>query len=109
MRILLTGSTGVIGRRVVPLLLKAGHQLTAVARSPEKRLALERAGAAAVTVDLFDPLAVRQAVRGHDAVVTLRGPLGPLLDWLARHEIADLHIETIGLAGIYGRYHGADT
>ena len=47
-------------------------------------------------------------VRGHDAVVTLRGPLGPLLDWLARHEIADLHIETIGLAGIYGRYHGAD-
>ena len=71
MRILLTGSTGVIGRRVVPLLLKAGHQLTAVARSPEKRLALERAGAAAVTVDLFDPLAVRQAVRGHDAVVNL--------------------------------------
>jgi len=56
---------------VVPLLLKAGHQLTAVARSPEKRLALERAGAAAVTVDLFDPLAVRQAVRGHDAVVNL--------------------------------------
>jgi beta-exotoxin I transport system ATP-binding protein len=47
-------------------------------------------------------------VRGHDAVVTLRGPLGPLLDWLGRHEIADLHIETIGLAGIYGRYHGAD-
>src|SRR5437667_635057 len=71
MRILLTGSTGVIGRRVVPLLIKAGHQVTAVARSPEKRLALERAGAAAVTVDLFDPLAVRQAVRGHDAVVNL--------------------------------------
>lgn len=47
-------------------------------------------------------------VRDRDAVITLRGPLGPLLDWLGRHEIADLHIETIGLAGIYGRYHGAD-
>jgi ABC-2 type transport system ATP-binding protein len=47
-------------------------------------------------------------VRGNDATITLRGPLGPLLDWLGRHNIADLHVETVGLAGIYGRYHGAD-
>jgi ABC-2 type transport system ATP-binding protein len=47
-------------------------------------------------------------VRGQEATVTLRGPLGPMLEWLGRHEIADLHVETIGLAGIYGRYHGAD-
>ncbi|PYO86490.1 MAG: hypothetical protein DMD58_16705 [Gemmatimonadetes bacterium] len=71
MRIFLTGSTGVIGRRAVPLLVAARHHVTAVARSPEKRLALERAGASAVTVDLFDPLAVRQAVHGHDAVINL--------------------------------------
>jgi len=77
MRILLTGSTGVIGRRVVPLLLKAGHQLTAVARSPEKRLALERAGAVSVMVDLFDPGAVQQAVRGHDAVINLATHIPP--------------------------------
>jgi len=71
MRVFLTGSTGVIGRRAVPLLVSARHQVTAVARSAEKRLALERAGATAVTVDPFDPLAVRQAVRGHDAVINL--------------------------------------
>jgi len=71
MRVFLTGSTGVIGRRAVPLLVSARHQVTAVARSAEKRLALERAGATAVTVDPFDPLAVQQAVRGHDAVINL--------------------------------------
>lgn len=49
-----------------------------------------------------------QEVHGRDATITLRGPLGPLLDWLGRHEIADLHVETVGLAGSYGRYHGAD-
>ena len=34
MRILITGATGVIGRRVVPMLVKAGHHVTAVVRSP---------------------------------------------------------------------------
>ena len=77
MRIFLTGSTGVIGRRAVPLLVAARHHVTAVARSPEKRLALERAGASAVTVDLFDPLAVRQAVHGHDAVINLATHIPP--------------------------------
>ena len=31
MRIFVTGATGVIGRRVVPLLLREGHEVTAVA------------------------------------------------------------------------------
>ena len=48
MRIFIAGATGVIGRRVVPLLLAAGHQITAVGRTPEKRAVLERMGAAAV-------------------------------------------------------------
>src|SRR3954462_6125436 len=77
MRIFLTGSTGVIGRRVVPLLVKAGHTVTAVARSPEKRLALEHSGAAAVTIDLFDPRQVTAQVRGHDAVINLATHIPP--------------------------------
>jgi len=51
MRIFVTGATGVVGRRLVPLLLSAGHAVTAVARSQEKRAALERQGAAAVEVE----------------------------------------------------------
>ena len=71
MRIFLTGATGVVGRRLIPMLTTAGHRITAIGRTPEKRERLERAGAAAVAVDLFDPAAVHRAVAGHDVVINL--------------------------------------
>lgn len=71
MRVFVTGATGVIGRRVVPLLLQGGHRVTAIGRSGPKRAALERHGAEAVDVDLFDATALRRALDGHEAVVNL--------------------------------------
>jgi 2-alkyl-3-oxoalkanoate reductase len=71
MRIFMTGATGVVGRRAVPLLVAAGHEVTAVGRSLEKRAALEKAGARPVEVNLFDAEAVRQAVAGHEVVIHL--------------------------------------
>src|SRR6266567_2256422 len=71
MRILVTGATGVIGRRVVPLLVTARHDVTAVGRTADKRAALERAGATAIALDLFDADAVRRVVPGHNVVVNL--------------------------------------
>lgn len=69
MRIFVTGATGVIGRRVVPLLLRGGHSVTALARSAEKRTELARAGTNPIDLDLFAPDAIRRAVDGHDAVI----------------------------------------
>jgi nucleoside-diphosphate-sugar epimerase len=77
MRVFLTGATGVIGHRVVPILLGTGHDVTATGRSPEKRLALEQMGATAVDVDLFAPDGVRRAVSGHDAVINLATHMPP--------------------------------
>ena len=71
MRILLSGATGVIGRRVIPLLLSAGHSVTALARSPEGREGLERAGASCAAADLFDLASLRKVAAGHDAVINL--------------------------------------
>lgn len=71
MRIFVAGATGVIGSRVVPLLVAGGHEVAGVGRTPEKRATLERAGARGVDVDLFDPMAVRRAVAGYDAIVNL--------------------------------------
>ena len=71
MKIFLTGATGVIGRRLVPLLRAAGQPITAVARSPVARTDLQRQGVATVEVDLFDSAAVHRAVAGHDVVVNL--------------------------------------
>jgi nucleoside-diphosphate-sugar epimerase len=77
MRIFVTGATGVIGRRVVPALVAGGHQVTAIGRSPEKRAALERAGARAVAVDLFDREARHSALADQQVVVNLATHIPP--------------------------------
>jgi nucleoside-diphosphate-sugar epimerase len=77
MRICVTGATGVTGRRAVPLLVAAGHEVTAVARSPEKAAGLATAGASPIIVDLFDAAAVRRAVAGHEVVINLATAVPP--------------------------------
>lgn len=71
MKVFVAGATGVLGRRLVPLLVAAGHSVTGVARSAAKAERLRGQGAEPVEVDLFDPPAVRAAVDRHDVVVNL--------------------------------------
>jgi nucleoside-diphosphate-sugar epimerase len=71
MNILVTGATGVIGRRAVPLLLAAGHGVTVTARSPERTARLAAQGARVVPVDIFDRDQLRQALAGQEAVINL--------------------------------------
>lgn len=52
MDVLVTGATGFIGRRLVPALTAAGHDVTAVVRDPERYAAPP--GVTAVSVDLLD-------------------------------------------------------
>jgi 2-alkyl-3-oxoalkanoate reductase len=71
MRVFMTGATGVIGSRALPLLIQAGHEVTAASRSAENREALRRQNATPVEVDLFDVASVRRAIARHDAVINL--------------------------------------
>ena len=41
MKIFIAGSTGTIGKSLVPLLLKNGHEVVALVRSPEKAKEVE--------------------------------------------------------------------
>ncbi|MDQ6735343.1 MAG: NAD(P)-dependent oxidoreductase, partial [Nitrospirota bacterium] len=77
MRIFVAGATGVIGRRIIPLLVAAGHQVTTVGRTPEKRAALERMGAASIQLDLFAADSVRQAVAGNEVAINLATSIPP--------------------------------
>jgi nucleoside-diphosphate-sugar epimerase len=70
-KIFVAGATGVLGRRAVPQLVDAGHEVTGVARGPAKAALLRTLGAVPVTVDLFDQAAVVAAVAGHDVVCNL--------------------------------------
>jgi nucleoside-diphosphate-sugar epimerase len=69
--IVITGSTGVIGRRAVRELLAAGHRVRGVTRSERGRELLEGLGGHAVEADVFDEASLRRAFEGADAVVNL--------------------------------------
>src|SRR3982751_5431629 len=71
MRVFMTGATGVIGSRVLPLLMQAGHDVTATSRSPQNREALRRQHATPVEVDLFDVASLRRVIADHDVVINL--------------------------------------
>jgi nucleoside-diphosphate-sugar epimerase len=72
MRIFLAGATGAIGKRLVPLLLDAGHEVIGVTRSPGKMDSLRAAGAEPVVVDVFDAPALTQAVAAARPEVVLQ-------------------------------------
>jgi nucleoside-diphosphate-sugar epimerase len=71
MRVFVAGATGVLGTSAVRNLVAGGHKVTGVARSQAKRDTLAALGATPVEADLFDPVALRHAVAGHDVVVNL--------------------------------------
>jgi nucleoside-diphosphate-sugar epimerase len=71
MRVFVAGATGVIGRPLVCALIAAGHEVTAMTRSPDKTAALAAAGATPVVCDAFDAAALEAAVRaaGPDVII----------------------------------------
>ena len=64
----MTGGTGFIGGRLVRKLRERGDEVTALVRSPEKALELERLGVNLVKGDLTDVEAIRRGVEGADGV-----------------------------------------
>jgi 2-alkyl-3-oxoalkanoate reductase len=62
MKVFLAGATGVIGRRLVPMLVAARHQVTGMTRSNAKVDQLRAAGAQPVVCDVFDAEALRDAL-----------------------------------------------
>jgi nucleoside-diphosphate-sugar epimerase len=70
MRIFLTGATGVIGRRVVPLLLAKRHEVTVATRAEGRPLPW-KSEVRAEPINLFDPATLGPALQGQDAVINL--------------------------------------
>jgi nucleoside-diphosphate-sugar epimerase len=70
-RIFLAGASGVIGRRLTPLLLDHGHSVWAATRSPDNGEFLRKLGARPVVVDVFDAEALATAVLEADPEVVI--------------------------------------
>jgi nucleoside-diphosphate-sugar epimerase len=71
MRVFIAGGTGAVGKRLVPVLVAAGHDVVATTTTPAKTDALERLGAEPVVLDILDREAVTAAVvaAAPDAIV----------------------------------------
>ena len=62
MRVFVAGSTGVVGRNLLPLLVESGHEVIALTRSFEKAERLESTGVNAVVADAFDKEGLTKAI-----------------------------------------------
>jgi len=62
MRVFIAGASGAIGRRLMPLLREAGHDIIGMTRSADVARELESTGVSAVVVDVYDAEALTQAV-----------------------------------------------
>ena len=70
-RIFLAGASGIIGQRLVPLLVKAGHRVVGTTRSEGKTALLRSLGATPAVVDVFDAPALRRVVLAQEPEVVI--------------------------------------
>jgi nucleoside-diphosphate-sugar epimerase len=62
MRVFLAGATGVLGRRLLPLLVEKGHEVHGLTRSTDKAALVEELGGIPVVCDAFDRAGIVEAV-----------------------------------------------
>src|SRR5215204_3762471 len=83
MRVFVADGTGAVGGRAIPALVREGHSVTALARTPEKVAALTAQGATPASVSLFDRSALTAVFTGHDAVVNLATAIPSMRRWMS--------------------------
>jgi nucleoside-diphosphate-sugar epimerase len=71
MKIFLAGASGAIGRRLMPELVAAGHEVVGTTRSTEKTKQLAELGAQPVVLDALDERSVLAAVRSAEPEIVI--------------------------------------
>lgn len=98
MRIFVAGATGVIGLRLVPLLIADGHDVAGMTRSPDKAMRLDSLGAEPIVCDVFDAAGLTAAVNrfGPEMVMHQLTDLPDHLDQLADYSARNDRMRTEG-------------
>jgi UDP-glucose 4-epimerase len=77
-KVFVLGATGVIGRRALPALAAAGHEVSALARGADRAARVRSLGAEPVDADPFDEQGLARTLSGHEAVVNVLTRIPPL-------------------------------
>ena len=88
MNVLVTGATGYIGGRLVPVLEAAGVQLRCLARNPAAIASRVSPATEVVTGDLLDPASLDKALTGIDVAYYLVHSMGAHGDYIEKDRIA---------------------
>jgi uncharacterized protein YbjT (DUF2867 family) len=101
-RVFLAGASGVLGRRLVPLLVEAGHDVVGMTRSEEKRSLLESLGAEPFLGDVFDrqTLAAAIAASAPELVMSQLTDLPDDVEHIGDHTAANARIRRDGVANL---------
>jgi nucleoside-diphosphate-sugar epimerase len=89
-RIFLAGATGVIGTRLIPLLVQDGHVVAGMTRSAQRAGLVRDLGAEPVICDVYDPAALTAAMTGFRPDVVL-------------HQLTDLPDDASDIPRLAGR------
>lgn len=76
MEVLVTGGTGIIGRKLIPVLLEKGHRISVLIRNKEKAYDLLPSQCRIIVGDITDPISIRGCCNGIDIVYHLVGISG---------------------------------
>lgn len=102
MRIFLAGASGVIGVRLVPILVSEGHTVAGMTHSPDKVRLLEAIGAEPVMCDVYDATRLDEAVLlfGPDLVMHQLTDLPDEIDEIPRFAAANNRIRSEGTSNL---------
>lgn len=92
MRIVLAGASGVIGNRLLPALVAAGHDVIGLTRKENAATAIRAHGGQAVLADVFDRAALSAAVRAAAPDVVM----DQLTDLAGGDRAANARMRTVG-------------
>jgi uncharacterized protein YbjT (DUF2867 family) len=108
-RIFLAGASGVIGVRLIPLLVADGHEVAGMTRSAGKAEMLRELGAEPVVCDVYDPGALNAAVSafGTELLMHQLTDLPDSLDQLEDYHPRNDRIRTEGTRNLIGAMNAA--
>jgi nucleoside-diphosphate-sugar epimerase len=101
-RIFIAGASGVIGVRLVPLLVEQGHEVAGMTRSPDKAQMLRELGAEPVVCDVYDADGLARAVHAFapDMVMHQLTDLPDELDRIPDYRDRNNRIRTEGTSNL---------